>query len=147
MNSFRQINKHTLLLWSLLACLALLSVQGVKLHAHNLDHKPSGLFPDYSFHVIVGHVANEADYHQDFLAHHMSHDHHDNGVSEIDISPDGLLKSSNNSTYSLELFAMFFVLMALFVPQQQLVQRCRKRKLAFHRFYAVSPPLRAPPQH
>ena len=134
MDYFHQTNKKTPILWSLLLCLVLLSVQGqeVKLHAHDLDYN--------SNHYVVG-------YHQVSFTHDMFDDHHDNVVAEIDISPDGLFKSINNSTYSFVLFALFFTLVTLVFLGQQLVQGGRKRRLSFSRLNTLSPPLRAPPQH
>ncbi len=142
MNSFRQRNRRTLLLWSLLLCLALLFAQGVKLHVHSLDH---GHDNHHS------HAINEAGDHGHLSKAHFTHDtshndHHDGVVSEVDISPDGLLKNVQNNFFAIALFALFFTLMT-FVSSRQLVQYCRESKLILHSYYVLSPPLRAPPQH
>jgi len=124
MNSFRQ-NRRALLLWSLLLCLALLSAHVVKLHVHDLDN---------------GHLSTV------HFAHDTSHEHHDKAISEVEVSPDGVLKNINNSVFAIVLSTLFFTLMAL-ISSRQLVQRCRESKLILHSDYRLSPPLRAPPQY
>ncbi len=125
MNSFRQINRRALLLWSLLLSLALLSAHVVKLHVHDLEH---------------GHLSKA------HFAHDTSHEHHDRTISEVDTSPNGVLKNTSNSVFALALFTLFLTLMT-FIPSQQLVQCCRENKLTLHSYYLLSPPLRAPPQY
>ncbi len=124
MNSFRQ-NRRALLLWSLLLCLALLSAHVVKLHIHELDN---------------GHLSKA------HFAHDTSHEHHDKAISEVDSSPDGVLKNVNNSIFAVALFTFFFTLVT-FISSRQLVQRWRENKLVLHNYYLLSPPLRAPPQY
>jgi len=146
MDYFRPINRQTLLLWSLLLCLALLGAQEVKLHVHHLDHASNGLYAAQHAHAIDTYAANKVGYHRSSFVHDTSHDHHGDTVSEVDISSDGLLKNINNNIHSIALFFLFFTLIT-FVSSQLIVQRCRESKLILHQFYTISPPLRAPPQH
>lgn len=144
MEFFRRINKRTLLLWSLLLGLSLLCAQGVGLHVHNVDHGHD----EHQSHV---HATDEADDHAHMSKAHFTHDtshndHHDDVASEIDVSPDGFLKNSSNNILAIALIAFFFILV-LFVSSRQLVHCCRESKLILHRYYLLSPPLRAPPQH
>jgi len=144
MEFFRRINKRTLLLWSLLLCLSLLCAQGVVLHVHSMDHGHD----DQQSHI---HAADEANDHAHMSKAHFTHDtshndHHDSVASEIDVSPDGLLKNSSNNIFAIALISFFFILV-MFVPSQRLIHCCRESKLILHRNYVLSPPLRAPPQH
>ena len=113
------------------------------LHVHNSDHEHNDQ-PN-------GHLINEAGSHEHLSKAHFisatSHDdHHDDLLSEIDISPDGLLKNFNSNAFAIAFFALFFTLM-IFASSRQLVQRCRESKLILQSYYLLSPPLRAPPQH
>ena len=148
MNFFRQINRRTLLLWSVLLCLALLCAQGVKLHVHNLDQEHGSHSSDY---LGVGQVVADTGDHSHLsvahLAHDISHDeHHGDLVSEVDTNPYGLLKKSPGNPFAIALCVLFFTLV-IFISSGSLIQRCRESKLVLHRRYALSPPLRAPPLH
>ena len=135
-------------MWSLLLSLALLCAQGVKLHVHHLDHGHDNHPNNYHSHI---HAIDKAGDHDHLSKAHFTHDtshndHHDGVVSEVDISPDGVLKNANYSVFALALFALFFTLV-IFVSSRQLVQRCRESKLILRSYYLLSPPLRAPPQY
>lgn len=142
MHSFRQINKQTLLLWSLLLCLTLLYAQEAILHVHNADH--------VHVHAVETHThsaTEAADYHGHFITASFVDDHHEGVATEVDISPDGLLKNVNSSShFSIALFALFFILI-ICSTSQRFVRHWRDSKLILYRFYAISPPSRAPPQH
>ncbi len=147
MNSFRQIDRRTLLLWVLLLSLALLCAQGAKLHVHNLDHGQDNHHNDYHSHThdAIDEVVDHGHLSKAHFTHDTSHnDHHDGVVSEVDVTPDGLLKNTNNNVFAIALFVLFFTLIT-FVSSRQSVQRCRERKLVRHSRYVLSPPLRAPP--
>ncbi len=136
MNSFRRINNRTLLGLSLLLSLALLCAQGVRMHVHELDSSHS-------------HLIDKTDGHENLSKAHFAHDTshsegHDNVVSEVDISPAGLLKNLYNNISVIAIFALFITLF-WFVSAPQLMQYQRERKPIVHRYYAFSPPLRAPP--
>ncbi len=127
-------------MWNLLLSLSLLCAQGVKLHVHNLDHEHDNHH---------SHSIDEAGDHSHLSKAHFAHDtshneQHDGVVSEVDISPNGLLKNTHNNIFAVALFALFFTLM-IFVSSRQFIQRSRESKLILHRYYVLSPPLRAPP--
>ncbi|MCF6336458.1 MAG: hypothetical protein L3J84_00695 [Gammaproteobacteria bacterium] len=133
-------------MWALLLSLALLCAQGTKLHVHNLDHGHNNHLINDHTHDAIDKAANHSYLSKAHFTHDTSHDHHGSVVSEVDISPDGVLKNTNNSVFSIALFALFFTLIT-FISSRQLVQRCRESKLTLHSDYLLSPPLRAPPQH
>ena len=145
MEYFRQINRQTLLILSLLILLSLLTVQGVNLHVHSLDHGHG----DHQSHV---HMIDEADGHSHLSKAHFTHDtshndHHGGSISEIDISSDGVLKKASSSIFAIALI-IFLLALLIFAPSRQLiVGRWHERKLFSYRYYSLSPPLRAPPQH
>ena len=146
MDVFRQAKKPTLLFWSLLLSLALLCAQGVKLHAHNLDH-------EHDNHHRYGHIhaVDEVNAHSYLsrtpFADESSHgDHQDDVVSESNTTPARLVKSSFNNVFAIAVFAFIFTLVG-FTCSRQLVQRCRERQPILKSYYLLSPPLRAPPQH
>ena len=146
MDFFRQTNKRILLLWSVLLALMLLCAQGVKLHAHDLGHGDEHHSSDGHIHAIEA-TGDHGYLSKVHFAHDTSHsEHHDDVVSEIDISPDGLLKNTNNSVFAIMLFALFFILMVL-ISSRQLIQRCRESQLILRSCQIFSPPLRAPPQY
>ncbi len=121
-------------MWSFFLSLAVLCAQDVKLHSHDIQ-------PHHS-----AEASNHAHLSKAHFAHDSSHKHHNSVVFEVDITPDGVLKSLNNNVFVIALFTLFFTLMA-FISSRQLVQRCRESKLILHRYYLFSPPLRAPPQY
>ena len=130
-------------MWSLLLSLALLCAQGVKLHVHDLDH-------GHDNHHSHAHVIDEASDHGHLSKAHSSHDtshddHHDSVASEIDVSPDGVLKNSN-TVFALALI-VFFITLMIPASLRQRVHHRRENDFILHRDYALSPPLRAPPQN
>jgi hypothetical protein len=144
MDFFRQAQKHTLILWTVLLSLSILCAQGVKLHAHDFDHGHTGHHHDqldsgyYSDHAHAGgiHFAND-----------KSHvDHHSGAIPELDASPDGLLKKVSNAVLVLALLSAmsYFLLPGLL---RQTYHRIREQKIPLPRRYIHSPPLRAPPKN
>ena len=134
---FRQTKKRTLFLWALFLSVALLCAQGVKLHVHSLDHDQQH-----------SHIAAEAEHSHLSEAHlstDISHgDHHDEVVSELDVTASGLLKkvSSNSLTLALLVTVFAFLLPAFY---QQTFHRRRDKDALLPWRYHLSPPLRAPP--
>lgn len=129
-----------MLLWSLLLILSLLCAQGVTLHIHNLGHEHTEL------HSLTPDI-NETNDHPYLSRAHFSHEaYHDEVISEIDISPDGLLKKMANNLIVIALFIFLFTLARL-VSSAHFVRPFRKKKLIIQEHYVLSPPLRAPPQH
>ena len=129
-------------MWSLLLSLSLLCGQGIKLHVHNLDH-------GHDEYIGHAHAADQASdrsrLSKAHYAHDRSHDDHHNGVvSEVDVTPDGVLKNLSGNTLTLALFALLFTLL-LSAPSLQVVHRYRESKPILYGRYLLSPPLRAPP--
>ncbi len=142
MGFFRRIDRPTLLLWSLLLSLLLLCSQGATLHLHSLDHGQDK-------HLSHAHATDEASDHTHLSKAHYAHDsshdeHHDVVLSEVDVSPNGVLKKLSNNTLTLALFALLFTLL-LSGSLRQVVHRHRENRLAPLERYLLSPPLRAPP--
>jgi len=143
MDSIRQIDRRTLLLWALLLSLALLCSQGIRLHIHNHghDHTHTDSIDGADDH---GHLSNLSNPH---FAHDTSHnDHHNGTIFEMDISPDRVSKTPSDNIFAVVLFTFFFTLITS-VFSRQLVQCRRESRLVLHKYYTLSPPLRAPPQH
>ncbi len=141
MKFFRQAQKRTLILWTVLLSLSILCAQGVKLHVHDFDHDHGGhhhdqLDAEYSEH------AHSSEIH---FAHDKSHtDHHGGVIPEMDLSPDGLLKKVSNSVLVLALLAaLSFLLLPGVVCQSS--RGPREQKSPLTKRYIHCPPLRAPP--
>lgn len=141
MTFFRQTKKHTLFLWILLLSTVLLCAQGVKLHVHSFGHDHDQRHSHIALEVEVEH-SHLSEVH---LSTDVSDDdHHDEAVSELDLSPSGLLKKVSNSVLTLALLAT--VLTLLFPGfYQQIVHRRRDKDVFLPWRYLLSPPLRAPP--
>jgi len=139
MEFFRRINRLALLLWSVLITLSLLSAQGVALHVHSFEHGS-----DESHVHGMDEVSDHAHLNQVHFTYDETHnDYHDGVVSEIDVSPEGLLKSFNN-VLAIVLVA-FIVSVVMLSTARLLLCRYRDSKLTVNKHYVLSPPLRAPP--
>jgi hypothetical protein len=139
---FARNDKYTSMPWALLLCLTLLCVQGTRLHVHYLDceHEAStGLTTADDNH---GH-AQHSNIH---LVTDSSHHHHSKtGMSELDVSPQGLLKKlSSIDSLLLAIVSIFTLLLPGFT--RQAVQQHHDSRFKTLRRYVLSPPLRAPPQ-
>ncbi|MEN8180010.1 MAG: hypothetical protein ABFS39_15520 [Pseudomonadota bacterium] len=137
---FRQTTKRTSFLWALLLSVALLCAQGVKLHVHSIDHDHDQRH---------GHMTTEAAEHSHLSEAHLSSDvshgdHHDEVVSELDASPDGLLKKVSSNVFMLALLATVFSLLLLGFYQHAFHRRSDNDAILPWR-YLLSPPSRAPP--
>jgi len=124
MGFFRQISKRTLLLWSLFVSLCFLCSQGTTLHVHNFDSDT---------HISHSHMADKANNHAHLsnihYAKNKTHDeHHDNIAPDIDVSPDGILKSLSNNILTVALLALLFI-SVLSNSSHQVFHRCRESKL------------------
>jgi uncharacterized membrane protein YeiB len=141
MDFFRRQNKKTLLWLTLLFAVALLSVQSIGLHVHELDHG--------SDHQNYIHAADTvADDHTHLTKVHSAHDsthseHHDD-VSEIDISPDGFLK--NLTTVFAIALVVYLLAVVMFSVSRLMVFR-QRQNYPLYKYFVLSPPLRAPPLH
>lgn len=136
---FQHMKKRSLFLWVLLLSIALLCAQGVNLHLHGFGHEQG--------HSVAPEFTVEHSYQSGIhLTTDTSHsDHHDEVISELDASPQALLKkiSSNGSMQTIFIITFTFLFHRFYV-------------LTFHRRrydddliiawrYILSPPLRAPP--
>ncbi len=121
--------------------MALLGVQGVKLHVHNLGHDHGQQH---------GHIsAEETGDHSHLSVAHFSSDishtdHHDEITSEVDAGQDGLLIKVSSSILLLALLATTFT---LFMPgfYRYTFHLRRENDTNIPWRYHISPPLRAPP--
>ncbi len=105
---FRQTQKQTLFLWTLLLSVALLCAQGVKLHVHNLDHDHD----QQHSHIAAETIAEHSHLSEVHLSTDISHgDNHDEVLSELDVSAYGLLKKVSNSVLTLALLVSVFALL------------------------------------
>ncbi|MDH5259737.1 MAG: hypothetical protein OEX07_17115 [Gammaproteobacteria bacterium] len=140
MEYFRQINKQTLLIWSVLLSFSLLCAQEMSLHTHDLEHGSE-----------QSHLYAMDNDHKHFSAAHFSHDtshdvHHDSDISKVDISPVGVLKNTKTQILALALIVFIFMLVNFSASRQLIISR-RKSRYVIQKRYILSPPLRAPPQH
>lgn len=138
---FRQATKSTSLLWALLLSVTLLCAQGVKLHVHGIDHN----YDQQHSHIAVEAVAEHSHLSEAHLSSDVSHgDQHDEVVSELDASPDGLLKKVSSNLFMLALLASVFSLLFPGFYQQAIHRRSDNDAILPWR-YLLSPPPRAPP--
>ncbi|MEN8167540.1 MAG: hypothetical protein ABFR65_08705 [Pseudomonadota bacterium] len=139
---FARNDKYTSVTGALLLCLALLCAQGTRLHVHFLDCEhaaATGLATTDDNH---GHAQHSKIH----LVTDNSHHHHsETEMSELDVSPQGLLKKlpGINSLF-LAIVCIFTLLLPVFT--RQAVQRHSGSRFKTLRYYALSPPLRAPPR-
>jgi hypothetical protein len=135
MHSFRKTNKRLLAVWTLLLSLLMLNAQGVTLHVHNFEHDP----------LQNHHYIDDLNGHWHLNTAHLSTDsshegHHAEVTSEMNASPDCLVKSK---VTVIALLAMFFIWL--------LPTLCRYTFFRIHRNisrpwqYFLFPQLRAPP--
>lgn len=135
---FRQTKKRTLFLWTLFLSMTLLCAQGVKLHVHSLDHNHG--------HIAAEAAAEHSHLSEAHLSTDVSHgDHHDEVVSELDVSSYGLLKKASSNALTLALLVTLFALLLPAFNQQPFHHR-RDRDAILPWQYHLSPPLRAPPR-
>ena len=121
--------------------MALLCTQSVKLHVHDLDH---GLGQQHE-HAPGDGAVEHLHLAEAHLSIDTSHaDHHGEVVSEIDLSPDVLLKNISVSQLTLAIFAILLIL----PPHRMYRHSSHRRRKDFTVLmwrYHLSPPLRAPP--
>lgn len=141
MNFYHKTKKRNLYLWAVLLSVALLCAQGVKLHVHDLNHdhdqqhshSPAEGTVNHS-HLSVAHLSSDT-----------SHvDHHEEVVTEIDTSQDGLLIKVSSSISLLALLATVLTLLLPGFNRYTFLPR-RENGTNIPWRYHISPPLRAPP--
>ena len=147
MTYFRQMNKQVLLIWIVLLSIAVLCSQGIGLHVHSMDH---GQDSHLAFATNIDDLSKATHHHEQFSKPHLSLDsshidHHSDISDNIDISPDGLLKNTNNNIFSIDVMAFIFILIML-TPARLVIRRIQESTVKLHNFYVLSPPVRAPPQ-
>jgi len=141
------MNKQSLLTWVVLLSISVLCAQGIGLHVHSMDHEQDG-------HMVLatsmGDFSKTSHNHEHISKPHSSLDssliyHHSDVSSSIDISPDGLLKNTNNNIFSIDVLAFIFILIML-TPARLILHRIQEPTIKLRNHYILSPPLRAPPQ-
>ncbi len=139
----RKIKPVTSILWVLLISMTLICAQGTKLHVHYLDcqHDTSiGLL------TITEDNHGHAQHGKIHLAANGSYDDHsEEGTTELDVSPQGLLKNLSSVLSLLLVITSFFMLLLPEFTRLFLRHNRDSCSIAFWR-YVLSPPLRAPPQ-
>lgn len=141
MQKFREMNKGKLFAWIVLLSMGLLCAQNVKIHSHNLDHDH---FQKHG-HNSIENTAEHSHLAKAHLSTDISHaDHHDEVVSETDVSPNALLKNISSQVLTL---ALLVTALTLHFPKfyQYLSYRRHNDDIRLLRRYQHSPPLRAPP--
>jgi len=134
-----QIIKRRQTILLLCLALALMFVQGLKLHVHTYAH-------DHGYHeegVISGHAHID----QAHSAHSVPDtEHHDEVLSEVDLLPEGLLK--NLSFGALVIALLTTALMVFLAPPfcTRITWRDNRGLAPVPWRNALRPPLRAPPR-
>ena len=140
MMRYRSFNRFVMLFGVALLSLAMLCAQGTRLHVHFVDcGQPSsmGLAP---IHV------NEL-HHQHAQVHLVTQAaqrmHASDGLSVLDLSPDGLPSKFSWSQLLLAVFGLLILRLPALI-RQCFPRRAQRRSLSYCH-YSFSPPLRAPP--
>jgi len=138
MNSFRKTNKRILFAWTIILSLLILFAQGVTLHVHSFDHDP------LQNHHSIADLNDHSHLSEAHLSVDFSHnDHHDKVTSEIDASPDCILKQVSANVTVIALLAMALTLLLSGLCRNTFLRYCRY--VALSRRYHLFPSLRAPP--
>ncbi len=142
MHFFHKTNKRTQLLWMAFLSIALLCSQGMKFHLHGLDHDVDG-----RHHAHQSVAAEHANMTLSNLhpLNDLSHlDHHDQKVSEIDLSQNGLLKNLVSKVPALAfLVSICSILLSVYIRDTNFHHP--KNDVVTYWVHHFSPPLRAPP--
>jgi hypothetical protein len=137
---YRPFHRYVVLGWVSLLSLALLCAQGARLHIHWVDcGQTSTLDP--------AHVPADTEHQQHAKVHlvtqYTHRMHAGDGLSVLDLSPEGLLKKLSDAPLFLAIVAL--VILRLAVVSRQALPR-RLEPWVKHRCHCgLSPPLRAPP--
>ena len=146
---FNQITKPALYLLTLILSVAIVCAQGVRLHVHSLDqdHNHELQQQSHTTTETLKQFTQQQHSHPEKIhpASDISHsDHHDQVISELDVSPDAFLTKIISNILILAILSSIFT----FLPvnfYQQLLQRYRKETVIISQRFLFSPPLRAPP--
>jgi hypothetical protein len=141
MVSYRPFYRFVMLFWVTLLSLAILCAQGTRLHIHFVD---CGKIPSTN----SEHMQTPTGHHQHAKVHLVSEKAHwmhtSDGLSVLDMSPEGLLTKSFGIAL---LLAIFVSLLILYVPvlAPLTFRRQQDCQVKVRHQYNLSPPLRAPP--
>ena len=117
-------------LWVIYLAIAIVFVQGVRLHVHVYDHEPLS--------------ANHGHQEQAHFHYEASRVEHPDEVAEINLSPEGFLKTFSPGSLVLALFAfVVFIFPCRLLPRLPWPPDPRDSRKAS--LYGLRPPLRAPP--
>ena len=113
------------------------------MHVHDIGHDSHGTtHHDHATSDNSSHHSHISKVHTALDASHLNH--HDDVALEVDISPDGVLKSFSNSLPILA-FLTFLIIFILPIVTRQRFSQPKENKLLLSGRYILSPPLRAPP--
>ena len=117
-------------LWVIYLTIAIVFVQGVRLHVHVYDHEPL--------------LSNHGHQEQAHFHHEASAVEHPGEVAEIDLSSQGFLKTFSPGSLVLALFALVvFIFPYRLLPRLPWPPDPRDSRKTL--LYGLRPPLRAPP--
>ncbi|MBZ0070125.1 MAG: hypothetical protein K8I04_00120 [Gammaproteobacteria bacterium] len=117
-------------LWVAYLAIALVFVQGVRLHVHTYNHDSA-----------TSDHTHQEQAHFDTVG---TGQHHPDEVAQIDLSQDGFLKKLPLSSLVIALFAAVIMLLSR-RPASQVSWRPDRRILPLSWPFSLRPPLRAPP--
>jgi len=124
-------------LWIIYLAVALVFVQSVRLHVHVYDHEP--LSSNHSLQTSNHSHHEQAHFHYD-----AAEVEHSDEVVEIDVSPQGFLKTFSPGSLVLALFTLIvFIFPYRLLPRLPWPPDPRDSRKAL--LYGLRPPLRAPP--
>ena len=127
---------HTILIVCL--ALALMFVPGLQLHAHTYDH-------DHVHHE-EGVISSHAHLDKVHSAHSTADtEHHDDVVSEVDLIPEGLLKSLSFGSLAIALLTAIVIGFFAAPICARITWRGNRNSHPVPWRYSLRPPLRAPP--
>lgn len=136
-----QTSRHLKFLFSILLTLLLMCSLETKLHVHHFAHSHDNHLEQYHGSGVAGHHHHGKIHFSHDRSHH---EHYGDFILEFDVIPDGLLKNIIQHPLALVLFVFSILLLA---PSARLLQRHHEKRPILDKYYLLSPPLRAPPQH
>ena len=135
------MKKRSVVLLTVFLSVALLCPPEMKLHIHNFKHNHVSQHENILSEGFIEH-SHVSKAHLSVDNTHL--DQHNAVMSEVDISPDGLLKKMSGDVFTLFLLVSVLVLLLL-SSYQYIFQFRRNDKPYFSSRFLKSPPLRAPP--
>lgn len=124
-------------LWVIYLVMVVVLVQSVRLHVHVYDHEPLSSNPSFQ-------ASNHSHQEQAHFHYDASEVEHSDEVAEIDLSPQGVLKTFSLGSLVLALFTLVvFIFPYRLLPRLPWSRNPRDSRKAL--LYGLRPPLRAPP--